>query len=110
MIAPSIALAAMSGAVQAGITVKSVDGSGETSVISIDGNRLRIDGDEQVLVYDGDNKELMTADPRNHTYSTANENDLKQMGAELKKRMDPGAMRATNGRSDCSKPLAFLRW
>jgi hypothetical protein len=46
MIASSIALAAMSGAVQAGITVKSADDS-------------------------GDKKELITADPEDHTYSTA---------------------------------------
>ncbi len=83
-----IALVAMSGAAEAGITVKSVDDRGAASVISIEGNRLRIDDARQVLIYDGDKKELINADPRKHTYSSGNENDMKRMGADMKKQME----------------------
>jgi Domain of unknown function (DUF4412) len=82
-----MAVLAMSAASQAGITIKSVDGQGETSTILVDGNRLRIEG-KQVLIFDGDKKELITVDPEKRAYSIGTESDMKKMGADVKNQME----------------------
>jgi hypothetical protein len=79
----------------AGVVMEAAE-DGATSVVQIEGNRMRVESKDGVMIFDGDAKRLYQLDPAHRNYREMTEGDLKDMRAELEKAVKemPPEMRA----------------
>ncbi len=75
-------------AAYSGVSATIADEKQRTSTWFVEGNRFRIEDSKQILIFDGDAKQLIIIDPAKHTYGVSTEDDMYALGAKYRPQME----------------------
>lgn len=73
-------------AVQAGVVARYVE-SGKPETLYVEGNKLRIESPDRILIYDGNAKQMIEVNQGQRTYSVTTESDMREAGKKLQTQM-----------------------
>ena len=72
----------------AGVTLVMEESGKPPSTLSFEGNKLRIEDEAQVVIFDGDAKSLVSLDPAGKSYGMVTEAEARELGAQERERQE----------------------